>query len=390
MTAPLLSSCATSKHHDASTKVDDLSEILSKVRNEANLPAIAAAAMKDGKLLALGAVGVRKVGDPTPLTSADKFHIGSCTKAMTATLAAMFVERGKLRWTDTLADIFPERAAKMDPDYRRVTLEMLLNHRAGTPANADLGLLFPDVLRRLFRLEYSHPDYPLAPQRLAFMEAVLAKPPETKPGTTFTYSNAGYIFVGAILERITNQSWERLIQQRLFKSLKMRSAGFGPPSRPDAADQPWAHILRDGKYKPIYGDNPPALGPAGTVHCNLADYLKFADFHASLGARPKGLLSPESFERLHKPWPDSASSTGTEDQPNKKERINYAFGWAVFERQWARGIALSHHGSNTMNYFIVWVAPKIGLSFAIATNAGGDQMAETLDRIAGELVRRFA
>src|SRR4029079_6339969 len=132
LTAPLLGSCATRKGHYAlRAKIDDLSEILTRGRDEPNLPAVAAAAMKDGKLLALGAEGVRKVGDPTPVNSTDKFHIGSCTKAMTATLAAMFVERGKLRWTDTLAEIFPERATKMHPDYRLVTMEMLLAHRAG-------------------------------------------------------------------------------------------------------------------------------------------------------------------------------------------------------------------------------------------------------------------
>src|SRR5947207_2997000 len=163
LAAPLLASCATHKtqNQSSTSNLSDITEILTAVRNEAHLPAVAAGAMKNGALLALGAVGVRKMGDPTPVTASDKFHVGSCTKAMTATLAAMLVERHKLHWTDTLAKIFPERAAKMHPDYRAVTLEMLLTHRSGAPANGDMALLFPDLIaRRLLHSDYQPADYP--------------------------------------------------------------------------------------------------------------------------------------------------------------------------------------------------------------------------------------
>src|SRR3954464_13541021 len=91
---------------------EDLKELLSSFRETSGLPAIAAAVMKSGKVLAAGAVGVCKAGTTTPVTLANKFHLGSDTKAMTATVAAMFVEEGKLKWDQTLADLFPERAEK--------------------------------------------------------------------------------------------------------------------------------------------------------------------------------------------------------------------------------------------------------------------------------------
>src|SRR6266849_3624218 len=72
------------------------------------LPALAAAVVKDGKIVAVGAVGTRKAGATAPVTVHDRFHLGSDTKAMTALLAAMFVEEGKLRWDTTVAAVFPE------------------------------------------------------------------------------------------------------------------------------------------------------------------------------------------------------------------------------------------------------------------------------------------
>ena len=65
-------------------------------------------------------------------------------------------------------------------------------------------------------------------------------------------------------------------------------------------------------------------------------------------------------------------------------------GWGVVKRSWAQGMALTHAGSNTMNYFVVWLAPKIGLSLAIASNCVGDEVPAELDQVAAELVREFA
>ena len=337
---------------------DDLHDLLASQRESNGLPAIAAGVMKQGRLLAVGAAGVRKAGTEAAVTRDDKFHIGSDTKAMTATLAAMLVGEGKLRWNQTLSELFPERAAKMNADYRPVTLEMLLTHRAGMAHDGH---------------DYGSKSDPVTVQRLKYLDATINQAPAHKAGE-FSYSNAGYIVVGAILERVTGKAWETLIRERLFKPLGMTSAGFGPPSKANMVDQPWGHVLADGHYKARYGDNPPALGPAGTVHCSIADYLKFADFHASGGRRPAGLLAPELVEKLRTPPPSAT----------------YAMGWGTGKRGWAKGTVMTHAGSNTMNYFIVWVAPKIEFSVAAAANAAGPAVSKDLDQVVGKLVQRYA
>ena len=93
--------------------------------------------VKEGKVVAFGAVGTRKVNVSLPVTVNDRFHLGSDTKAMTALLAAMFVEQDKLRWDATVAEIFPELATAMAPGLQRVTLVQLLSHTSGIPSDND-------------------------------------------------------------------------------------------------------------------------------------------------------------------------------------------------------------------------------------------------------------
>ncbi len=349
----------------------NLNEWLTPFRRDNNLPALAAAMMKNGVVRASGAVGVRKAGDATTVTMLDKFHLGSCTKAMTATLAAMLVERQQIRWNSTLADIFPERAGKMLANYRKVTLEMLLRHRAGVPAQGG---------------RYGPASASVIDQRLGFLDSKTQVQTEADPGTRFRYDNANYIIAGAMLERVSKQAWELLMQQRLFRPLGMTSAGFGPPSRPNLTDQPWGHVFAGEKFVPRYGDNPPALGPAGTVHCALLDYLKFADLHVSEGMRPPGILNAASCAKLHRPPPNE----------------NYAMGWITAAPHWAQGRALTHLGSNTMNNFVVWLVPQTGVCLAVATNAstferdasgkwhGNQKVEQVLNQVTAELVQQFA
>src|ERR1043166_1881356 len=99
----------------------DTARTIEALRKKHNLPAIALVVVKDGRICDRAATGVRKYGSPARVTTNDLFHIGSCTKSMTATLAAMFIEEGKLGWTTTIAEMFPELKDSMDQRYRAVT-----------------------------------------------------------------------------------------------------------------------------------------------------------------------------------------------------------------------------------------------------------------------------
>jgi CubicO group peptidase (beta-lactamase class C family) len=218
------------------------------------------------------------------------------------------------------------------------------------------------------------------------MDSTLRLPLTSVPGTVTAYTNIGYIIAGAVLERVTGKPWEELMRENLFQPLGLKSAGFGPPSKPGQVDQPWGHAFKAGKYEPNRADNPPALGPAGTVHCGLLDYLKFAELHTSLGSRGPQVLRPVSIAQLHEP------PKGTD----------YAFGWSVRRPAWAQGPAFSHTGSNTNNHFLVWAAPKVDLCMAVATNSstfekdgngkwfGQEKIEKVLYAVAAKIAGHFA
>jgi D-alanyl-D-alanine carboxypeptidase len=333
------------------TFADDLEAIRAKLK----LPAVAAAAWRHGKLLDIAAVGIRKEGDAAKVTKDDQWHLGSNTKAMTATLVAILVDRGKLRWDDTLGSLLA--GWKIDPGFAKVTVDQLLRHQAGVATDP------PDAVWKQLWADGDAPD-----AREKFVRAILEKPPAHAPGT-FEYSNTSYMIAGAVLDKVSGVPWEKLIKDELFDKLGMTSCGFGAPgvkAEPGGVvDEPRGHDAGGTPLEPgPAADNPRGLGPAGTVHCSLEDYGKFLNLHAT--GQPEGLVSPESMQHLHTPRDG-----------------NYAGGWGTVDGP--KGIVLVHSGSNTFWYATALVAPGTGFVFAIVTN----KFEEGIENELGTLLVRF-
>jgi len=337
-------------------------QLLETTRQKYKFPGLACAVINHGRLNGIFASGMRKQGDPTPLTTNDIFHIGSCTKSMTSTLAATFIEQGSLRWQSTIGEVFPELNSQMDKQYLSVTLEQLLTHHGGVPGKP------PDTA---WAHAWERRGTPTQ-QRYEFISAALRQPPEAPQGTKYIYSNQGYAIAGAMLERVAATPYEQLMTNRLFKPLHMDSAGFGPPGTIGKVDEPWGHSARGPTLIPLQEDNPPAIAPAGTVHCSLADLSKFVICHLK-GEQTGGLLKPETFRKLHTPIDGGG---------------DYACGWICFKRSWAGGTALNHNGSNTMWYVVMWLAPLKDFAVIVATNTAGDDAFRGCDEVAAGLIRQ--
>ncbi|MGE0047159.1 MAG: serine hydrolase [Hyphomonadaceae bacterium] len=114
----LLSGCASPPR--ASGDQASLEAAVAGVRARFGLVSLAAYVSLNGATLAETAQGARVLGRPTPVTTRDLWHIGSCFKAQTATLLARLIQAGAAAWETTLPDIFPERAHAMHPDARRM------------------------------------------------------------------------------------------------------------------------------------------------------------------------------------------------------------------------------------------------------------------------------
>lgn len=357
-----------------------LPKFLEEVRRAYRLPALGAAIVR-GDRISVSVVGARRVGDGAPVRSSDAWHLGSDTKSMTATLIGMLVEDGVLAWDSTLEKLLPENAATMNPKFREVTLQQLLFHRAGFGTD-------PTIPYGTTHDEWRAKTAALPDQRREFVSMILKEAPANPPGTRSEYSNRSYITLGAIAERATGKSWEDLMRQRLFEPLGMKSAGFGPMATSDNMDAISPHLMTGGQVRAVGpgtgADNPLVIGPAGTVHCSLEDWGKYARFWLR-GLRGevasgetgggetggKALLKPETFLVL------GTAPPGGE----------FAAGWKPVNRAWG-GDVLTHAGSNTMNYCVIWLAPAKNFATLVTTNVG--DASKACDDVSGAMISELS
>lgn len=347
----------------------NLEETLRPIRDEARLPALAAAVTRRDGLVASGAVGLRRAGGGEQVSIDDCIHIGSCTKSMTATLCAVLVDEGKLRWDMTIEQAFPELKERILPEYRPVTLEQLLLHQSGLPEDGQPG----DAFWKVLALKGD-----MREQRRAMVEIALNQKPAAAPGRKMLYSNFGYAVAGAMCEQATGKAWEDLMRERIFRPLGMSTAGFGAPGDKEKVDQPFGHRGGSDAADPVpvppgpRADNPAVLGPGGSVHCSLGDWAKYAALHLGGDGRAIG-LKPGSIEKLHAKVRDEG----------------YAFGWGQAKDAWHGADVYQHAGSNTMWFALVQISPKRDLAVLVATNCASKEAREACSAAAKKLVERF-
>lgn len=322
--------------------ITDLDSFIEQVVKDNEIPSMAVALLDSSGIQKIAVFGERKKGNNTPVTKDDLYHLGSNTKAMTSVLTGMVINDGILKWETTIIDVFPELSENIHTDYQNVTIHDLLTHTSGIHANYGRWDNFTGLNTTQARLK--------------IIKEHLKDPAQNKKGD-YLYSNLGYIIAGAILERVSNKSWETLMRERLFSPLNMTSAGFGVPGTPGKEDQPWGHIKVSGLFDFIamQQDNHEVLGPAGTVHCSIEDWGKFISFQLMGG--DTSLLHNNQRAVLLKPI-----------------KNKYACGWSVIKPTWADGIVYSHAGSNTFNFSQCWIMSKSNKAILINSNAQSKNM----------------
>ena len=313
---------------------------------EGRSPGLIAAIIDEDGVRALAAAGVRRQGSPEKLTGNDVVHIGSNTKAMTSTMLATLVADGTFvnGWQTTIAQVFPELRDEMHPDYRPVTLWQLARHEGGVPDDVHAWWT-------------SHPGLPIIERRYRILRENLADPPGSPIGE-YSYSNAGYLVAAAMAEKLTGQSWETLMEERLFAPLGMSSAGFGAPNTPNAVDQPWSH-RRDsaGMWIPAQLGYDTPLAPAGNVYCSLEDFAKFVALQ--FPHKSPAILNREQLDELLIPIPGNYGG---------------AAGWVVYQDHGGLlGLFAQGGGGLCCGFFaVIRAVPSRGHAYIEAANSHDD------------------
>jgi CubicO group peptidase (beta-lactamase class C family) len=344
-----------------------LNATLAAAVEKSHVPGMAAVIVRSKGIVAAGVAGVRKNGSSDRIQPDDRFHLGSNTKAMTATLIARFVERGKLSWSTRPVDVFRDMQETIDPELAGITLADLLNHRAGIAGFTDGGSPdFPEALK------VAGSGTP-AEQRSKFTDWLLRRKPEVPPRTKMLYSNAGYAVAATMLEKAAGKSWEELIEAELWEPLKIRSGGFGWPARGTQVNQPWGHVRKGNEYAPHDPNGSyqlvDFLAPAGAVRMSVPDYARFLQMHLQGLAGKDTILKAETVRALHTPVGE------------------YGFGWGV---RTLNGIETQTHNGSAGTFWLhmrMWLS--LDLAVAVAVNAADKDAGVAANEVA-EALRKYA
>lgn len=311
------------------------------------LPALGAAWARGGQS-GIATAGLRALGQSAIVTDSDRWHVGSITKSMTATLLARLVAQSKLRWDSTVTAVLGSAITNIHADLADITLHELVTGRSGIATNPPM----------LELLTYPRREADPRTSRLRWARSMLERAPEGRPRQSFIYPNTGFVIAGAMAEIATGKPWEILVNEEVFAPLGLALAGFGAP---DSQTNPSGHVTGlMGRTSAIasagVSDNPAVMGPAGTIHMTLQDLASFARTHAEghAGRASSSYLGTDAWRFLHTPPAGS----------------DYACG--LIKRSDG---TLWHNGSNTMWYGEMLIDPAGGTGAAAVANLASNETA---------------
>lgn len=354
----------------------DLSPLLEKLARRFSLPSLVAIETEHGKIRSAGAAGTDKANG-TPVTLQHVFSVASCGKAATALLVLILEEQKLLTLQSTVGDAFPE----IDParPLYSVTLEQLLSHTGGAPPDRSI----PEAILSATSTGTSPHE---ARKKLTL--ALAGLPPNGKNAGAFLYSNAGYAIAAAVIERLSGQPWETLLQEKIFLPLDLASATVASPQQAAIPLLTAPHESLGGKATPCppraISETCDAMAPAGRLYLSAEDFAKWADWLSGGGKRePTLLLSPAGWKK----WLSVRTRIDpTATPPSAPRMTGYALGWGeVFlpknpgERYWM------HSGTN--GAYTAWIGfrPETESSFVFLTNTGGENATAAFRELAQEL-----
>ena len=328
----------------------DLPAYASQAVTDWGIPGLAIAVVKDDSVVFAQGFGVRKLGDPAPVTPRTLFAIGSCTKAFTAATLAMLADSGKLAWDDPVTQ-YLKGFQLYDPYVtRELTVRDLLTHRSGLMRGDALWYATPydrdEVLRRI---RYLKPSWSFR--------------------SRYGYQNIMFLAAGQLVPAVTGMSWDDFVQRRLFAPLGMTATNTSVTALARAADVATPHERVAGKEQPVAWRNIDNIGPAGAINSNVLDMAQWLRLQLGTGSyRGARLISAAAMKEMHAPQTLVPLDSITERLRPSTHFAAYGFGWSLADY---RGRKLVSHGGAIDGFrALVGLAPEERLGVVVLTNGG--------------------
>lgn len=319
-------------------QLSGMDEFVAAAMKHWDVPGLAIAVVKDGKVVCAKGYGIREIGSEQAVDPATLFDIASCTKSFTAASVAVLVDRGKLGWDDPVSKHLPTLRFPNDYLTRHVTLRDLLCHRTGL-SRGDLIFLQRDLSRK---------------QLLRHIQWLKSEAPFR---TKFTYSNLMYVTLHEVVSTVARQPWEQFAQANLLKPLDMRRTTFslGRQDLRNFAPRHWrdkAKITSRGTPK------------TGSLYSSADDMAKWLQFQLAAGryAGPQ-VISEKSIREMHAMHHAVPIRRTPTNNPYAARFYGAGLGWFTLDY---RGRKLVMHGGSWGA--IVGILPEENLGVVVLSN----------------------
>jgi CubicO group peptidase (beta-lactamase class C family) len=332
--------------------------------SSSDAPGFAVLVRKEGHTVFERGYGLRDLRTKAKIDARTNFRLASFTKQFTAMAIMLLVHDGKLRYDETLTELFPDF-----PEYgKAITVRNLLNHTSGLPDYEDM--MDADEKTK-------GPTW--TPEKQIQDEEVLEllkreKSGKFAPGTSWSYSNSGFVVLGLVVAKVSGESYGEFLHQKVFAPLKMNHSIVFQKAKNKVVNRAFGHtgyIMTHGGQKPIFSetDQSPTsatLGDGG-IYSNLEDLAKWDD-----ALQNHALLSEKEFQPALMPakladgsdphWPKEPN----DDNLHPELPVSYGFGWFLdpyqgHQRMW-------HTGSTVGFYSVIERFTDARLSVIILSN----------------------
>jgi CubicO group peptidase (beta-lactamase class C family) len=336
----------------------DLDAYVASSMETFNVPGMAVAIVKDGKIIVAKGYGVRKLGEPAPVDEFTLFGIGSNTKAFTTAALATLIDEGKLSWDDPVYQRLPGFVMYDPYVSHEMTIRDLLTHRSGMGLGEGDLLFWPHTTYTRDEIIY----------KLRFMK------PASSFRSHYAYDNLLYMTAGQIIPAVTGTSWDDYIRQRIFKPLGMTHSNVSNANIKPGDDVAFPHSRLTGRLQVIPFEILDNAGPAGSINSCATDMAKWVQLQLNRGKFPdregrlfseqrsKEMWSPQTILPIGDPPPALAAL--------KPSFADYALGWGL--RDYHGRKLVGHTGGVGGFVSRVMLVPEENLGVVVLTNAEED------------------
>ena len=312
---------------------EDRIDAIFSVVTSPDAPGLAVLVRQKGKTLFERGYGVRDLRTKSRIDARTNFRLASFTKQFTAMAIMLLVGDGKLRYDETLTEIFPDF-----PNYgKTVTVRNLLNHVSGLPDYEDLMEMTEKAKGPLWSPEKQIQD--------AEVLELLKKEKTGKfaPGTSWSYSNSAYVVLGLIVAKASGKSCGEFLHERIFAPLKMNHTIVYQKGKNEVVNRAFGHSMENGVLKETDQSSTSATLGDGGIYSNLEDLAKWDDalrIHTLLSEKEmQPALTPVRLNDGSEPhWPTEPN----DDNLHPGKPVSYGFGWFLDpyngrQRMWHTG-----------------------------------------------------